>query len=774
MCIRKRKQFIHLLLIGFCSCLLSLFSIQDTARAEWPSDDSAPLPICNAVGSQYGPKLLRVADGYIVAWQDERRVFRDIYIQKFDVNGNIKWMENGRTVAAGNNGDASNHLLYNSQSLTGLVSDAQGGAIVLWTEDYGCSSGPCGNAWITRVHSNSDVRWGMAPSPGVTIQGTDTAVLLNTHGHADAIAPDGEDGAFGIVDVDPWGSWYVFRIDGNGMYRSVTSGAVDARGASSMVYNGSSSGKDYVSIAWWNYGDYAINVKDPESNYPASGDTLFAPWSRITLSSTPAWWSEPAVVPDGAGGMIVVWEDSRNGNSDIYAQRISAEGSTQWTSGGVPIAVQPATQRRPQLVSDGAGGAVMVWEDFRASPARVYAQHIGADGVPRWDNNGIPASSTTGGYPKIIRSYDGAYIVAWFDTDSNGGTKDYLRAQKIDPAGSLLWPSDSRTPSGGTTGVVVSEIYAADFDIASDGGRGLIAVWELGGDIYAKRVAPAISENPLDTVQKIYIGYYQRPADPGGLLYWAGRLAERNGNLNEIIEAYANSAESQALYGIINSSNISEVVDSIYLALFNRPAEPEGKAYYADGFHAGRFTAATIMLDVLNGAQNEDLLSVSNKLAAANLFTRTIDPELDGSNFQITYAGEGDATKARAFLGSVTSDTSTIPTQIAITTWMNSNIVDPEDPITTSLSVYKGVGSVQCYGGGTSLEDTEHQLADAGIQVLSSGCGYTGLLYPAVCGGADGKIYIFQIPVGEQQVAISLGFGLLSDLPEARASACQQ
>jgi hypothetical protein len=187
--------------------------------------------------------------------------------------------------------------------------------------------------------------------------------------------------------------------------------------------------------------------------------------------------------------------------------------------------------------------------------------------------------------------------------------------------------------------------------------------------------------NYLDTVQKVYIGYYQRPADPGGLLYWAARLGVGGGNLNAIIEAFANSAESQALYGTINSSNISTVVNGIYDALFGRNAEAEGLSYYVNGFNNGTFTAATIMLNVLYGAQNEDLQSINNKLTAANLFTRTIDPELDGANFQLTYAGDGDVIAARNFLASVTWNPVTVPTQDETTAYIKTHIANPGDPI---------------------------------------------------------------------------------------------
>jgi len=188
-------------------------------------------------------------------------------------------------------------------------------------------------------------------------------------------------------------------------------------------------------------------------------------------------------------------------------------------------------------------------------------------------------------------------------------------------------------------------------------------------------------ESHFDTVQEIYIGYFQRPADPGGLIYWTERLDATGGNLTEIIEAFANSAESQALYGTINSSNISTVVNSIYNALFGRDAEIEGLNWYVNGFNSGQYTPATIMLNVLYGAQNEDLQSVNNKLAAANLFTWTIDPDLDGASFLATYSGDADAQKARDFLSTVGWDAATIPTQADVTLFIKNNIADPGDPI---------------------------------------------------------------------------------------------
>ena len=58
-------------------------------------------------------------------------------------------------------------------------------------------------------------------------------------------------------------------------------------------------------------------------------------------------------------------------------------GLIQWQKDGVPLATAYGNQRRPQIVTDGAGGALVVWEDYRyglSAPADLYAQRVSAGG----------------------------------------------------------------------------------------------------------------------------------------------------------------------------------------------------------------------------------------------------------------------------------------------------------------------------------------------------------------------------------------------------------
>lgn len=94
------------------------------------------------------------------------------------------------------------------------------------------------------------------------------------------------------------------------------------------------------------------------------------------------------------------------------------------------------------------------------------------------------------------------------------------------------------------------------------------------------------------------------------------------------------------------------------------------------------------------------------------------------------------------------------------------------DPSATRVSLYKYSGSIQCTGGGKSLAEMKRQLTDAGIPVLASSCGADGRVYAAMCGGADGRIGIFEISAKHSQAASVLGFAPLSKLPDATPIAC--
>ncbi len=246
--------------------------------------------------------------------------------------------------------------------------------------------------------------------------------------------------------------------------------------------------------------------------------------------------------------------------------------------------------------------------------------------------------------------------------------------------------------------------------------------------------------NYFDAIQKVYIAFYQRPADPAGLYYWAQRADVAGGDMTKIINAFATSEEAGRLYGTIDASTISAVIDQVYQALFNRAPDAAGKQFYVDGFTAGTFTAGTIVLNILDGARNGDAVAIQNKLEAASLFTKALDPEQDGIGpFTATYDASDEAA-ARTWLADVTSDPLTRKTESTVVADIQATIANPGDAIlnqtsgqtftlTTGIDNFTGTSGNDTFVATIRDDSTSNPSTfdNAGADNLSGGAGYDTL-----------------------------------------------
>ena len=143
------------------------------------------------------------------------------------------------------------------------------------------------------------------------------------------------------------------------------------------------------------------------------------------------------IVSDGAGGAIVTWVDTRSGNWGIYAQRVNAAGVPQWTADGVALCTAANDQDSPTIVSDGAGGAIVTWFDLRSGSADIYAQRVNAAGVPQWMGDGVALCIAANDQrnPTIVTDGAGGAIVTW--EDARSGTNWHIYAQRVERIGQL-------------------------------------------------------------------------------------------------------------------------------------------------------------------------------------------------------------------------------------------------------------------------------------------------------------------------------------------------
>ncbi len=114
---------------------------------------------------------------------------------------------------------------------------------------------------------------------------------------------------------------------------------------------------------------------------------------------------------------LVVWQDSRNGNTDIYGARVSGAGAVLDAS-GLPIATGVGARSSPSVAHDGTNFLV-VWQDSRNGNADIYGARVSATGGVL-DSGGIAISTAANRQSSPSVAYSGTnFLVVW--EDARGG-----------------------------------------------------------------------------------------------------------------------------------------------------------------------------------------------------------------------------------------------------------------------------------------------------------------------------------------------------------------
>ncbi len=226
------------------------------------------------------------------------------------------------------------------------------------------------------------------------------------------------------------------------------------------------------------------------------------PADGLPVCTAPNLQYSPSISTDGAGGAIVSWQDFRNGsNNDIYAQHLLASGTVDpaWPADGRALCLAPNSQFSSVSVPDGAGGAIVAWADNRSGAfSDIYVQHIQASGVvdPAWPVNGLALciAANNQSSPALVPDGAGGAIVTWYDL--RGGTTADIYAQHVLASGSAdpAWPANGRALC-----TAVGDQFAET--IVPDGSGGAIVAWNdvragTNYDIYAQHVQASGAVDP--------------------------------------------------------------------------------------------------------------------------------------------------------------------------------------------------------------------------------------------------------------------------------------
>lgn len=153
------------------------------------------------------------------------------------------------------------------------------------------------------------------------------------------------------------------------------------------------------------------------------------------------------------------------------------------------------------------------------------------------------------------------------------------------------------------------------------------------------------------TIQKLYIAYFNRPADVAGLNYWEGQLDANRISLGALAQSFSEQVEYRNIYG---GKSSSDVISAIYKNLFARAADAEGLAYWAGQIDGGKVNFGTAALAILNGASpgSQDDKTIQNKLSFATDFTNSLNTDAKIAS----YSSASGFDSMRIALASVTAD----------------------------------------------------------------------------------------------------------------------
>ena len=300
---------------------------------------------------------------------------------------------------------------------------------------------------------------------------------------------DGNGGGIAVWSDRRAGNYdiYAQRIDASGDALWPSYGVVVSKAAGDQINpQAVSDGAGGVIVAWEDGRTDPLPPVIYAQRLSASGVELWTA-DGVLVSTAVSGQTAPVVVSDGLSGAIVAWRDLRNGDGDIFAQRIPANGVPSWTVDGVAVCVTGGEQDQPAVVSDGAGGVLVAWRDRRGAGADVYAQRVSNSGTAAWAANGVGLCTAAGDQepPAAVSDGTGGMVLAW--GDARGANSDIF-AQRVSALGAAQWTADGVSlcaATGNQTGA----------RLCMDGANGAIVTWEdrrgANADVYAQRVSGA-------------------------------------------------------------------------------------------------------------------------------------------------------------------------------------------------------------------------------------------------------------------------------------------
>lgn len=153
---------------------------------------------------------------------------------------------------------------------------------------------------------------------------------------------------------------------------------------------------------------------------------------------------------------------------------------------------------------------------------------------------------------------------------------------------------------------------------------------DMSVNLQVQALAKSIDLKALQSIQELYIAFFNRVPDADGLAYWIGQF--KNGSsIRQIAESFYDAGVAHsAVTGYSASMRNQDFVNVIYANVLGRPegADAEGLAYWSTALSEGKESRGSLVTTILDSAHTfknkptwswvADLLD--NKIQVANIF----------------------------------------------------------------------------------------------------------------------------------------------------------
>ncbi len=419
------------------------------AQTQWTADGRIA-----AASNASQVHLSAVPDGYggvFIGYENSPSGDQDIYANRLDASGTRRWSTGGAGVVAASG--------TGNQRYPALAYDGSGGVFVVWQDEVTTD--------IVAQHYNSAgvAQWAAAGVTVCSAAGEQTLVKAESDGSGGVIMvwQDRRDDIVTGIDL------YAQRLNGAGTAQWAANGVAvcSATGnQSSQVVTSDKAGG--VVVAWHDTRNGSTNYDIYAQRLNSAGTAQFISNGAVVCGAANNQMN-PSIASSGTR-WVVSWDDSRGTSADIYAQALDGTGAVQWTANGVAVCSAANAQTASRVVEDGSNGVFCVWGDNRTG-YDIYAQRLNASGAAQWAANGVAVNqSAMYQYsPEMVPDGSGGAIVLW--NDNRSGTDINLYAQRVNGSGTPVWAADGLA-------VVAQTGTQQNHVLVSDGSGGAIALWQ--------------------------------------------------------------------------------------------------------------------------------------------------------------------------------------------------------------------------------------------------------------------------------------------------------